>query len=103
MKKIFLFCGFILVVFSCLHSESILIPGDVNALCYYGNFFYNLPENDFIYYLNDGLLFNEPPDDKIYNEGMREPYLRLIRRHKQIKEYIIKNSKSGSSQLTINL
>ena len=103
MKKFILVFGFVLTAFFSMHSESILIPGDVNALCYYGNFFYNLPENDFVYYLNDGLLFNEPPDDEIYNEGLREPYLRLVRRHKQIKEYIAKNSKSGPSQLAINL
>lgn len=84
-------------------SETATIPGSINSLCFYDNFFYNLPEQDFIYYFNDALLFTEPPDDSIYSDGMRDKFLRLLRQHRQIREYIAKSGNRQSATISFNL
>jgi hypothetical protein len=90
-----------LAEFAC--GGAAAVPGDVNSLCYYDNFFYNLPAGDFFYYFNDALLFTEPPDDTVYNDGMRDKYLQLVRRHRQIKEYIGENGNRQNATIAFDL
>lgn len=66
-------------------GTEIIIPGDVNRICYYTDFFYNFPARDFIYHLNDRLLFMEKPDGRIMGKGLRNKLLKINRWHKVIK------------------
>ncbi len=103
MKK-HLFLLLLTLGLSCLaRCETVIVPGEVNSLCYYDNFFYNLPEHDFLFYFNDTLLYTEPPDDSIYSEGMREKYLKLLRRHRQIKEFIVARGSGKNLSITLDL
>lgn len=61
------------------------IPGDVNRISNYTNFFYNYPSEDFIYHLNDRLLFIEKPDKKIMPGGTRSKLLKVVRWHRLMK------------------
>ncbi|MBN2346777.1 MAG: hypothetical protein JXO51_10350 [Candidatus Aminicenantes bacterium] len=84
-------------------AENAIVPGDVNSLCYYDNFFYNLPERDFLFYFNDALLFTEPPDDNLYRDGMRDKFLRLVRRHKLVREFIVANGNPQNATISFDL
>jgi hypothetical protein len=103
MKKIILCLLLALILTRVTPGETAFIPGNVNALCYFDNFFYNLPENDFFYYLNDAMLYSEPPDDQLYESGRREKIRKLIRQHRQIKEFILSKGNAGAGTISLNL
>ncbi|MEN8153813.1 MAG: hypothetical protein ABFR75_07295, partial [Acidobacteriota bacterium] len=55
-----------------LKGETVKIPGNPTLLSRYIDFYYNFPTKDFIYHLNDLLIFSEAPTDKIIKRGIRE-------------------------------
>lgn len=71
-----------------LRGGKITIPGDVNRLCHYTDFFYNYPDRDFIYYLNDRLLFSEAPDERLVKNGLRHRITNIVLSHRLIKGWI---------------
>jgi len=84
-------------------AEAVTVPGDVNAICLYSDFFYNLPQNDFIYYLNDRLLYTEPPNDQLYPDGWRSLLLRLTTRHRDIRDFLETHNRTDPMRITLNL
>ena len=103
MKRAALFLMLMWGAAGFAHSGIATIPGDVNSICYYNNFFYNLPEGDFFYYFNDALLYSEPPDDAVYDDSMRDKYLHLAVRHRQIREYINENGNREKATISFDL
>ena len=85
------------------YPESIIIPGDEHNICMYTDYFYNLPEKDFIYHLNDRLLFSELSDEKLNRRGLRQKLLNIIIVHKNIKKLIQKTNKNDPSNLKLTL
>jgi hypothetical protein len=86
-----------------VHGESVIVPGEVNSLCYYDNFFYNLPESDFLFYFNEALMYTEPPDDTVYDKAMRDKYLKLVRQHRLIREFIAGHGNGQNLSISLNL
>ncbi|UCH96794.1 MAG: hypothetical protein JSV88_08055, partial [Candidatus Aminicenantes bacterium] len=86
-----------------LHGENITIPGDVSRLCYYSNYFYNFPSEDFLYYLNDRLLFWERPDDLVVPNGLRDKLLSVVGWHKALKKFIHTHSGEKKNSVAFNL
>ncbi len=85
-----------------LPGMTVTIPGDVNRLCSYTNFFYYFPSQDFIYYLNDRLLFSEPPDERLVKKALRHKIVNIVLVHKLIKQYI-QQIRPGSSSVNLDL
>jgi hypothetical protein len=104
-KRIGLLCLLVLVIgcVSPLPAEDIVIPGDVNRISYYTNFFYNYPDRDFIYYLNDRLLYAEKPDEKILERGLRNKLRKVILWHSLIKKFLQKSSPDNPRQIGFEL
>ncbi|MCK5056180.1 MAG: hypothetical protein KAT34_05965 [Candidatus Aminicenantes bacterium] len=88
---------------SRLSGETVSIPGDVNAISFYTKFFYNLPADDFLYYLNDRCLFTEDPDDRLFPTGVRNQLRKIILVHKRIKQFMREINGDDSKTITINL
>ncbi len=65
-----------------------VIPGDINRICYYTDFFFNHPESDFFYYLNDRLLFMEKPDGILVSSGFRRKLLTVLRQHRATRSFL---------------
>jgi hypothetical protein len=86
-----------------LHGESVILPGDVSRICYYSNYFYNFPSEDFLYYLNDRLLFSERPEDFIVPNGLRDRLLQLVAWHKELKKYVLKHAGEKKNSVSFNL
>ncbi len=109
MKKFFrasILCVFIAAVFLSalpLRSEKAVIPGDVNRVCFYTDFFYNYPSEDFFYYLNDRLLFMEMPDGNITPKGLRSKLLKIVNWHKVIKRSLKRFKQNASNTTAFNL
>jgi hypothetical protein len=105
IKRIIFSLFFIFLVFAVplLHGENIIIPGDVSRLCYYSNFFYNFPSEDFLYYLNDRLLFWERPDDMIVPNGLRDKLLKVAGWHKVLKKSVLAYAREGEKSVAFNL
>lgn len=97
------FLLFLVFAVSLLQGENIVIPGDVSRLCYYSNFFYNFPSKDFLYYLNDRLLFWERPDDLIVPNGLRDKLLKVAGWHKILKKSVLAYSRQGKNSVAFNL
>jgi len=89
--------------FHSLYGEMVVIPGDVSRICYYTNYFYNFPTEDFLYYLNDRLLFWERPDEFIVPKGIRERLLFVIDWHKKLKKFFQKNAEENKNHVSFNL
>lgn len=85
-----------------LSGETAVIPGDVDQICSYTNFFYNNPSEDFIYFLNDRLLFTEKPDGKIMPGGVRNRLLKIVRWHKVIKRSLRRYKRDNRNMIVIN-
>ena len=88
---------------SALHADNALIPGDINRMCFYTAFFYPFPPEDFFYHLNDRLLFREKPDGILFENGLRNKLLKIVHRHKIIKEFLRRFKKDKSGRITINV
>ena len=86
-----------------LPAATVTIPGDVSSISFYTGFFYNLPADDFIYYLNDRLLFFENPDGRLFPTGVRIQLRRVLRVHKKVKELMREINKNDAETVTINL
>jgi len=86
-----------------LSGETITIPGDISRICYYTDFFYNFPSDDFIYYLNDRLLFSEKPDEVIIEKGLRDRLLEIISWHQVIKEFMFNQTRGKGAGAGFNL
>jgi hypothetical protein len=86
-----------------LGGEAVTVPGDANRLCHFSNFFYNFPTKDFLYYLNDRLLFSEPVDEKISPDQLRMLLTWVVAKHKTVKEYMATLEKDEKGRVTLNL
>ena len=86
-----------------LHGDTVLIPGDINRVCYYTDFFYNFSSDDFFYYLNDGLLFSEKPDGIIMGKGLRNRLLKILHWHKSIKNSLRRVRRDQANQVSIDI
>lgn len=86
-----------------LAGEAVIIPGNVDRLCVYSNYFYNFPNDDFIYYLNDRLLFSEPPDGKIAKDRLRMSLLGVAINFEIIRNYISKMEKDEQGRVILSL
>lgn len=84
-------------------ADDIVIPGDVSRISYFTNFFYNYPNQDFIYYLNDRLLYSEKPDEKVLERGIRNRLRKIMIWHKLIKKYLQKSSPENPDRITYDL
>ena len=98
-----LFLLFLVFAVPVLPGENIIIPGDVSRLCYYSNFFYNFPSEDFLYYLNDRLLFWEKPDDLIVPGGLRDKLLKTVSWHKALKKTVSAYGQQEKNSVAFNL
>jgi len=91
------------VTLSFLFGEAVAIPGDVGRISYYSNYFYNFPSEDFLYYLNDRLLYTERQDDVIIENGLRYHLLKIITTHKAIRNFIRANAKESADSVRFYL
>jgi len=101
--------GRLWLVLGCLLSvpalwpTQIVVPESINHLCYYTDFFYNLPKDDFIYYLNDRLLYSEPPDDELFDSGLRSKLEKIILIHDALGDFVAKHGGRNSQIIHFNL
>lgn len=86
-----------------LPAETALIPGDIDQLSAYTNFFYIMPSDDFFYYLNDRLLFMEKPDGRVMATGLRNKLLRIVRWHGVIKKSLARFKHDENNTIAINV
>ncbi len=102
--KIFLL--FILIysifTFNVLSGEEVAIPGNPTTLARYLDFFYNFPSRDFIYHLNDMLIFSEAPTKKIFKKGIRSKLLKIIKMGNKIEKLIKTKFRFEKNMFTIN-
>lgn len=101
----FALCAF-LVIIACigpLYGETVVIPGDINRICSYTDFFYHFPSENFVYYLNDRLLFMERPDGKIADSGLRNKLLKIVRWHRVIKKSLERVKSYKNNMVIINV
>jgi len=85
------------------NKDIAVIPGDINQISTYTNFFYNSPSENFFYHLNDRLLFMEKPEGKILGSGMRNRILKIVRWHNVIKKSLRRVKKDINNMITINV
>ncbi|MCK4836816.1 MAG: hypothetical protein KAT17_09270, partial [Candidatus Aminicenantes bacterium] len=102
-NKIITIMIFLILFTQTVTGETVIIPETINHISYYTDFFYNLPDHDFIYYLNDRLLYSDPPNEKLFDNGIRMKLLRVTYIQKKLKELIRTNEKDGKPHLTVNL
>ena len=105
-RSLFLLCSVLTVMlFSVLllHGEMVVVPGDVSRICYYSNYFYNFPTEDFLYYLNDRLLFWERPDDFIVPNGIRDKLINILSWHKKLEKFFLKHAGEKKNSVSFNL
>ncbi len=100
---IFLILFFTVVGSIRMPADAVIIPGDVSRVSYYTNFFYNYPAEDFVFYLNDRLLYSEKPDGKIMENGIRNQLLMVMNRHKLLKTFIQKSKTEIPGELHYQL
>lgn len=86
-----------------LKCETIKIPGNPTLISRYIDFYYNLPTKDFIYHLNDLLIFSEAPTDKIYKRGVRDKIEKLAVMEKKIGKLIKTRFLFEKNMFTINI
>lgn len=86
-----------------LAGEAVIVPGSVERLCNYSNYFYNFPNDDFIYYLNDRLLFSEPPDGKIAKNRLRMSLLGVVINFEIIRNHIANMEKDEQQRVILSL
>lgn len=94
IRRFFLVSGLLLAAVVSLNAASFTLVGDISSICYYSNFFYNLPDRDFLHYFNDRLLFDEPLDERLYAPtSSRMSLLRIWRRHQEIRRFLEQNGR----------
>ncbi|MCP4151257.1 MAG: hypothetical protein GY757_26170 [bacterium] len=86
-----------------LHGANAVIPGTIDNICYHTRFFYNLPVEDFFYYLNDRLLYMENPAGPVTQGGARNQLLKLVRSHNLVKSEMAKTVKPGNKMISIDV
>jgi len=101
----FALCAFLIITSSLglLHGETMVIPGNINQICSYTNFFYHFPSENFTYYLNDRLLFMEKPDGKIEDNGLRNKLLKIVQWHRIIKKSLERVSGYKNNMVIIHV
>ena len=72
-------------------------------MCYYTNYFYNFPSEDYIYYLNDRMLFWEKPDGLIIKNGIRDKLLQVVNWHRLVKSFVRSNTKGKGDSVSLDL
>lgn len=79
-------------------EQNALIPLDVYRLSSFTDFFYYFPPDDFLYYLNDRLLFLEKPDGLLVKTGVRLKLYNLARQYKELERFLqyFKKDSSGN-------
>ncbi len=88
---------------SLLYGETAVIPGDINQICLYTNFFYNYPSEDFFYHLNDRLLFTDKPEGIITGSSLRNKLLSILRWHNVIKKSLQRTKGEKTNIITLNV
>ncbi len=66
-------------------ANTAVIPGGIDQISSYTDFFYNYPAEDFFYQLNDRLLFTDKPDGRPLGSGLRNKLMKIVRWHNVIK------------------
>jgi hypothetical protein len=84
-------------------GENAIIPGDVDQISAYTNFFYVMPSTDFFYYLNDRLLFLDKPDGRVMASGLRNKLLRILRWHGVIKKSLHRFKHDKNNTIAIDV
>lgn len=84
-------------------GETAVIPGDIDQISAYTNFFYVMSSNDFFYYLNDRLLFMEKPDGRVMGSGLRNKLLRIVRWHSVIKKSLLRFKRDKNNTIAIDV
>ncbi len=100
----FSLCAFLITI-ACvgpLHGESVVIPGSIDRICSYTDVFYHFPSENFVYYLNDRLLFMERPDGKIEESGCRNKLLKIVRWHRVLKKSLERVKSYKNNMVIIN-
>ncbi len=93
----------LLIISTTYANEQVNIPGTSTILSRYLNFYYNLPSKDFIYHLNDMLIFSEAPTNKIFKRSVREKLGKIIVMEKKIESLIKTRFLFEKNLFTINL
>lgn len=87
-------------------ENTAVIPGGIDQICSYTDFFYNYPAEDFFYQLNDRLLFTEKPDGRLLGSGLRNKLLKIVRWHNVIKRSLDRfrpKDAGKSGMITLNV
>ncbi len=84
-------------------GERVIIPGNSTILSRYLNFYYNLPSKDFIYHLNDMLIYSEAPTNKLFKKGIRNKLFKIVEMENKIEKLIKTRFKYEKNMFTINL
>ncbi len=94
---------FTLTTTTIFAGENVDIPGNSTILSRYLNFYYNLSSKDFIYHLNDMLIFSEAPTNKLFKRGLRDKLLKIVEMENKIENLIKTRFKFEKNMFTINL
>lgn len=80
-----------------------LIPLDVYRLSTYTDFFFHFPPDDFLYHLNDRLLFLEKPEGLLVKTGVRLKLFRLAQQLDELEKTLktFKKDDAGNFRLTV--
>lgn len=87
-------------------KNSAVIPGDIDRICYYTDFFYNYSPGEFFYFFNDRLLFLEKPNGTLTASGLRNKLLKIVRWHNVIKKALERHTRgknTGNRTVTFNV
>lgn len=79
------------------------VPGDINRLSSYTDFLYNYPSDQFLYHLNDRMLFLDRPDGMVASSGVRNGLLNILRWHNIIKRSLKRAGMSDRDMITLNV
>lgn len=85
------------------NAETAVIPGNVDQVSGYTNFFYNYPSGEFFYHLNDRLLFLDRPDEILTPNGYRNQLLNILRWHKVLKLSMKRAGMDEKNVITLDL
>ncbi len=97
-----------LFLWSCLvtgysKETTAIFPGNSERICSYSDFCYYFPQEDFVYHLNDRLLFMEKPDGQIVESGIRKKLLTVIQQYREIKKSLSQTKRNGTGGFTLDM